>query len=70
MPKNKKSLKNDCNCYGTTTIGTKGQIVIPSEARKKYKLKEGEKLIVFGSKKGVITLVKPDSLKKLTKFIL
>lgn len=34
--------------YGTTTIGKKGQIVIPVEARKKFNLKEGDKLLVFG----------------------
>lgn len=34
--------------YGTTTVGEKGQIVIPAEARTALKLKKGEKLLVFG----------------------
>ena len=34
--------------YGTATIGEKGQIVIPAEAREAMGLKKGEKLLVFG----------------------
>jgi AbrB family looped-hinge helix DNA binding protein len=33
--------------YGSATIGSKGQIVIPAEAREELKLAEGEKLIVL-----------------------
>ena len=34
--------------YGTTTLGEKGQVVIPAEARQSLNLKKGEKLLVFG----------------------
>lgn len=34
--------------FGTTTLGEKGQVVIPAEARNAFKLKKGEKLLVFG----------------------
>lgn len=34
--------------YGTTTVGEKGQVVIPAEAREAMSLKKGEKLLVFG----------------------
>src|SRR3989344_1637301 len=34
--------------YGTATVGEKGQIVIPQEARKNMKLKRGDRLLVFG----------------------
>jgi AbrB family looped-hinge helix DNA binding protein len=33
--------------YGSATVGSKGQIVIPAEAREELKLEEGEKLIVL-----------------------
>lgn len=36
--------------YGTATVGTKGQIVIPAEAREELKLKEGDKVVVIGLK--------------------
>ncbi|MDE2079539.1 MAG: AbrB/MazE/SpoVT family DNA-binding domain-containing protein [Patescibacteria group bacterium] len=42
----KKAADNEF--YGATTIGSKGQIVIPCDARKAMKLKEGDKLLVFG----------------------
>jgi len=35
--------------YGTVTVGTKGQIVIPVEAREGLDIKSGDKLYVFGA---------------------
>lgn len=34
--------------YGVATIGAKGQIVIPAEAREAFDLNAGDKVIVFG----------------------
>jgi AbrB family looped-hinge helix DNA binding protein len=42
----KKVCKREC--YGTTTLGEKGQVVIPAQAREAMKLKKGDKLLVFG----------------------
>jgi len=36
--------------YGVATVGTKGQIVIPAEAREEMNLHPGEKVIIFGKK--------------------
>ena len=33
--------------YGAVTIGERGQVVIPAEARKQHGLEPGEKLLVF-----------------------
>jgi len=33
--------------YGAVTVGERGQIVVPAEARKHYSLKPGDKLLVF-----------------------
>lgn len=38
------------NFYGVTTVGIKGQVVIPAEARAELNLKPGDKVIVFGKK--------------------
>lgn len=35
--------------YGTATVGTKGQIVIPIEARERLKIKSGDKVVMIGS---------------------
>ncbi len=33
--------------YGSVTLGERGQVVIPSEARKRHGLEAGDKLLVF-----------------------
>lgn len=33
--------------YGSATIGERGQIVIPAEARKKLGINKGDKLLIF-----------------------
>jgi AbrB family looped-hinge helix DNA binding protein len=53
--------------YGTTTIGERGQIVIPQEARKALKLKNGEKLLAFGMGKDMLVLAKVSQLQKFAK---
>jgi AbrB family looped-hinge helix DNA binding protein len=41
--------------WGAATVGSKGQVVIPAEAREALDIKEGAKLIVVGNpaRKGV-----------------
>lgn len=41
-------------------VGPKGQITIPSEARKMFDIKEGETLMIMGDKKRGIVLLKSD----------
>ena len=43
-----KKKKNGEQFYGTTTVGEKGQAVIPVEAREAMGIKKGDKLLVFG----------------------
>ena len=38
--------------YGTATVGTKGQVVIPADARTEMGIEPGDRLYVIGSKKG------------------
>ncbi|MDP2905717.1 MAG: AbrB/MazE/SpoVT family DNA-binding domain-containing protein [Candidatus Omnitrophota bacterium] len=33
--------------FGTVTVGERGQIVIPAELRKKFKVKPGDRLVAF-----------------------
>jgi AbrB family looped-hinge helix DNA binding protein len=51
--------------YGTTTVGERGQVVIPSQARKDFSLEKGEQLLVFGAGENMITLVKVKGVKEL-----
>jgi len=59
----KKDKKRN-NFYGTTTLGERGQVVIPAQAREDFKLKKGEKLLVFGIGRNMIVLVKVEQAKK------
>ncbi|MBI2861280.1 MAG: AbrB/MazE/SpoVT family DNA-binding domain-containing protein [Chloroflexi bacterium] len=50
-------------CLGATTIGERGQVVIPIEARKELSLQPGTKLLVFwGSGGSSLFLIKADAL--------
>ena len=54
--------------YGTTTLGEKGQIVIPVEARTGLNLKKGDKLLVF-SVGGMIVCAKLANLQKFASHL-
>lgn len=50
--------------YGTATVGTKGQVVIPSDAREELGIKAGDRLYVIGSPKvGAIGFIKEEQLE-------
>lgn len=47
--------------YGTATIGTKGQIVIPATARDDLGMQPGDKVVVFGVKERGMIGISPMS---------
>ena len=49
--------------FGTITVGSKGQIVIPKAAREMFRLKEGDRLVVLGDKAEGIALVKSEDFE-------
>jgi len=52
--------------YGTATVGTKGQIVIPANAREELDLQPGDKLYIAGStEKKVLFCLKEEQLESL-----
>jgi AbrB family looped-hinge helix DNA binding protein len=52
--------------YGSATVGAKGQIVIPADARSAMQLKEGDKVVVIrGPRDGSITVFRVDSFEKM-----
>jgi len=56
---------HDKKLFGTATVGTKGQVVIPSTAREELGINTGDRLYVLGSPmKGVVMLLKEDKLEK------
>lgn len=52
--------------YGSTTVGERGQIVLPAKLRKHFRMKKGDRFIVMGTEtKSCIILVKADVMTSL-----
>lgn len=59
------SILDGVKLYGSATVGTKGQIVIPAEAREEFNIKEGDKVVIFNSmgKEGFM-IIKAEALEE------
>jgi len=72
MEDDKKSAAAKCDgsrvedhFYGTVTVGERGQIVIPAEARREFEIETGDKLLVMGHpKKHGVVICKIDQLRE------
>jgi AbrB family looped-hinge helix DNA binding protein len=60
----------DKKLYGTATVGTKGQVVIPADAREEMDINAGDRLYVVGSSsKRFIGFIKEEQLRSLIDHI-
>ncbi len=62
----------DIQYYGSSSMGERGQIVLPAEIRKEYNIDKGEKFLILGGKKKEIwglILVKAEFISKLVEDI-
>jgi AbrB family looped-hinge helix DNA binding protein len=56
--------------YGTATVGTKGQVVIPADARDELDIQTGDRLYVVGSPdKGFLGFLKEDALEQVVEHL-
>ena len=55
--------------FGLVTVGDKGQIVIPAEARKIFNIKPGDRLVVLGEEASGIAIMKADDFLNLANMI-
>lgn len=63
--------ERQAHIYGTVKIGDRGQVVIPSDARKDLNLKPGDLLLVMtGRNRRGITMVKADAMRALAEKIM
>lgn len=52
--------------YGVATVGTKGQVVIPSDAREDLGINTGDRLYVFGIKeKNIVGFMSEEQLRDM-----
>ncbi|MDD2870695.1 MAG: AbrB/MazE/SpoVT family DNA-binding domain-containing protein [Candidatus Gracilibacteria bacterium] len=65
MKKNKCVIK----LYGTTTIGPKGQVVIPKEVRNILNLNTGDSISVLIKDDKFIGMVKNEDISELMEYI-
>jgi AbrB family looped-hinge helix DNA binding protein len=57
--------------YGTVKVGDRGQVVIPSKARKDFNIKPGDLLLVLaGRNRRGITMVKTDAMRAFASKVL
>ncbi len=51
--------------FGTATVGERGQVVIPAEARKRFNINPGDKLLVMGHPTATgVLLCKLDAIRE------
>lgn len=56
--------------YGTATVGTKGQVVIPAEAREEMNIHAGDRLYVVGSSDGgFLGFLKEEALESVVQHL-
>lgn len=66
----KREMSIEENFYGTATVGERGQIVIPADARKKFGINPGDKVLVIGHPHGGLLLCKIDAMKEFFSSLL
>ena len=63
---NVKDDLHEIRCLGSTTVGPRGQVVIPAHARKELGIDAGATLLVFKSLRGQgLTLLKVDAVEEM-----
>lgn len=61
---------HDKQLFGTATVGTKGQVVIPADAREALSIKTGDRLYVVGSKsKEWVGFIKEEQLREMLEHL-
>lgn len=62
------SSVSDKKLYGTATVGSKGQVVIPSEARDELNIQPGDRLYVVSAMNGAgVVLLKEEKLSEMVE---
>ena len=56
--------------FGSVKVGTKGQIVIPKQARDLFNIKPGDQLAILGDEKQGIAILKEEKFQKLIQEII
>jgi len=59
-------MHHKVNFYGSVTVGTKGQVVIPANARQDFNIKPGDRLVMIGVKhRNMLGICSVDSVEEM-----
>lgn len=65
-----KNVWPELKCFGSATVGARGQVVIPVSARKELNIDTGATLLVFiGPGKRGLTLIKADAVEQIVNML-
>ena len=65
-----KGVWPENKCLGSTTVGPRGQVVIPINARKELDIDAGTTLLVFGGPHGQgLVLLKVDAIEQMMNMV-
>ncbi len=65
--KKKGCAQHGFNVFGMTVVGERGQVVIPAEARKAFKINKGDKFLVMSGGPGhMVSLLPLESIGIMT----
>ena len=61
-----KDIEREFKCFGSATVGLRGQIVIPANARKELGINNGDTLLAFKAphQRGLV-LIKADAVEQV-----
>ena len=59
----KPEMSLEDHFFGSATVGERGQIVIPSEARKRFSINPGDKMLVMEHPGGGLVICKIDAMR-------
>lgn len=61
-----KDVWHEFKCFGSATVGPRGQVVIPANARKELHIDKGDTLLVFsGPGRRGLVLLKADAVEQI-----
>jgi AbrB family looped-hinge helix DNA binding protein len=66
-PHKDKIFHGEPKFWGATSVGERGQVVIPAKARKFLKLKKGDKLLVVSKGDKLLGFLKVDEISAFLK---
>ena len=65
-----KDVWQEAKCFGSATVGSRGQVVIPANARKELGIDTGATFLVFtGSERRALVLVKADAMEQMINMV-